>query len=574
MFTNAAMAGLLGSLYVAILVWQLNPSLSIAGPVRDGVLAALLLFYGTTLAVIFYVALLARQTLAAEPLSPGWISVSLLAWLSAPASAAAGVLMWLNLRGFQGTLEPAAARNMGLGVLAMLASALALLTIAVLHYSVGRRGSRLSAALLMAAITASVTLPIAIRGPAAPAPRVTPVAIDELPAVSESSRLVLIALDAASLDYIAPAVAEGRLPNFGKVLDLGASMHLATLRPTQPAPVWATVATGKFPPKHGVRSAAVLQAIPGGEPIQLLPDLCFAQALVGVGLLHERMHAADALTAAPIWSILSRLGLVVNVAGWPLTYPAQPVRGSLVSDRVPAMDVLAAGAVDPGMAYPPGILQTLPGAGAPREGDTPDLARADEVAAGTAPLPSPRDARYRQIASALEADHAAHFRTVRYDGLDAVGHRFLREAMPRVFGDVSPEEVRRYGQVLDRYYGFVDGEIGAAMAVLGENDLLLVVSGFGMQPVSLAKRILARLVGDPPQSGSHEAAPDGFLLAYGTQVAPGRLPLGSTADVAPTILYFFGLPVGRDMDGYARTDIFTPAFKAEHPIAFIRSYQR
>ena len=32
----------------------------------------------------------------------------------------------------------------------------------------------------------------------------------------------------------------------------------------------------------------------------------------------------------------------------------------------------------------------------------------------------------------------------------------------------------------------------------------------------------------------------------------------SVVDVVPTVLYFLGLPVGRDMDGYARTDLFRP----------------
>ena len=46
-------------------------------------------------------------------------------------------------------------------------------------------------------------------------------------------------------------------------------------------------------------------------------------------------------------------------------------------------------------------------------------------------------------------------------------------------------------------------------------DLLLVVSGFGMQPVSPVKHFAARVLRDPDVSGTHEHAPDGFLLAYG-----------------------------------------------------------
>jgi hypothetical protein len=93
-----------------------------------------------------------------------------------------------------------------------------------------------------------------------------------------------------------------------------------------------------------------------------------------------------------------------------------------------------------------------------------------------------------------------------------------------------------------------------------------------MQRVHPAKALLARLLGDPRMRGTHERAPDGFLVAYGSDVQPGRLPRGSVVDVTPTILYFLGLPVGRDMDGFARTDLFTTAFTAERPIAFIATH--
>lgn len=139
---------------------------------------------------------------------------------------------------------------------------------------------------------------------------------------------------------------------------------------------------------------------------------------------------------------------------------------------------------------------------------------------------------------------------------------------------MSEEEQRRYGSVLERYYRFIDVEVGKVLDRLGPNDLLLVVSGFGMEPVSFGKRLLARVMGDPDLSGTHENAPDGFMLPYGTQVEPGRLVRGSVVDVAPTILYFLGLPVGCDVDGIARTDTFTRAFTAERPITFIPTYER
>ena len=44
--------------------------------------------------------------------------------------------------------------------------------------------------------------------------------------------------------------------------------------------------------------------------------------------------------------------------------------------------------------------------------------------------------------------------------------------------------------------------------------------------------------------------------------------------VAPTVLYFLGVPVARDIDGVARTDLFTQSFTDSQPITFVGSYDR
>ena len=174
----------------------------------------------------------------------------------------------------------------------------------------------------------------------------------------------------------------------------------------------------------------------------------------------------------------------------------------------------------------------------------------------------------------LAAGYAPRLTAVRYEGLDTVGHYYLRYTQPRTFRDLPEEERRRFSQAIDRYYTYIDGEVGASLAALAPDDLLIVVSGFGMQPLNPVKQTIGRLLGDPDFSGTHERAPDGFLMAYGSAVEPGRRPRGSIVDVTPTVLYFLGLPAARDMDGFARADLFTRSFTADRPIVFIPSYSR
>jgi predicted AlkP superfamily phosphohydrolase/phosphomutase len=169
---------------------------------------------------------------------------------------------------------------------------------------------------------------------------------------------------------------------------------------------------------------------------------------------------------------------------------------------------------------------------------------------------------------------APRFLAARFPGIDAVGHRYLRYADPSAFGDVSEMERQKFGNVLNQYYGFIDSLVGREMDRLGPNDLLLVVSAFGMEPLTPGKRVLEIIAGNPQISGTHERAPDGFVLAFGKAVARGRPDRASVVDLAPTILYFLGLPVGRDMDGFARIDLFTNAFTSDKPVTYIPSYGR
>jgi hypothetical protein len=445
----------------------------------------------------------------------------------------------------------------------------------------GRRGGRISATILSISIVLSVAAPIIARGPGRPAAvpaRAMPPAVRD-PA-SAGAHVRMLMFDGASLDVIFSAVAAGRLPNIARIFDQGSVLHLATLRPTQAEPVWSAVATGRYPMYNGVRSAVVYRAL-GGTPIELLPDYCFAQALVTFGFLTEEPQTATDLLARPIWNILSDRGATVGVIGWPLTHPAPVVNGFAVSDafhRLTDTELSqdATPALWPGSLLPnvlaalqvpadPDPVSLVNAMGAPQPVNDYDV-RSDQA-------PIVADRVHLQLLNALDAV-PPQFLAARFPGIDAVGHRFLRYADPAAFGDVSEAERQRFGGVLNQYYGFLDTLVGREIERLGPRDLLLVVSAFGMEPLTPGKRVLELIAGNPQISGTHERAPDGFVLAFGGPVAAGRPPRASVVDLAPTILYFLGLPVGRDMDGFARIDLFKPSFTADQPVTYIPSYGR
>jgi hypothetical protein len=134
--------------------------------------------------------------------------------------------------------------------------------------------------------------------------------------------------------------------------------------------------------------------------------------------------------------------------------------------------------------------------------------------------------------------------------------------------------VRRYGHVLERYTALLDQWVGEAAQRLGPGEILVVVSGYGIEPVPFWRRFLLGLEGGPVLSGSHESAPDGFIVVVGDGVRGGSSTKGaSILDVTPTLLYLMGLPVARDMGGRVLSEVLAEDFALAHPVSFIPSYE-
>lgn len=568
MLTNALVAGALGAAYITVLVLQLNPGLPLEPLLMFRLYVRLALVYAPAVAVTLSGLLILHWLLVRSRGMPGWLSLRILAWVTTILCAGAALLMWTNLVAFRAELGEETARRLAAGTAGVSAAAVVLLLIAIVHYSFGRRGSRVGGSLYALAVLASLLLPLVARGAAEHVPRRTAgsPARAFVPEGRPPGKVVVLLVNGASLEYINPATAQGRLPNFGRLLDAGASLHLSTVRPTQPETVWAAVATGKYPSANGVRAAASYGYGAGLPHLELLPAYCGAHVLSWIGAIRAEPLLRTALRTPALWEILNAAGLSVGIVNWPLTAPAPWVRGFLISDRLHLRV--------PG-ASPARVPEPL---AAPSEA----AQVADQIASelSTRPPSGPhsgdpstwRDVLYEQIFLNLERRFDPHVAALRYEAFDRVRQTYSRAAVPRFIGGPSAPERRRARRMLDEYYAYIDGKVGAAIDRLGDDDLLLVVSGYGMEPAGPVARLVSRVTGEADSSSVEEQSPDGFLLAYGQPVRPSRPHRGSAVDVLPTLLYFLGLPVARDMDGFARTDLFKASFTAERPVVFVPSY--
>jgi hypothetical protein len=118
--------------------------------------------------------------------------------------------------------------------------------------------------------------------------------------------VVIVALDGLSWQVAEPLVRDGSMPELARLIRDGASGPLATLRPTWTPVIFTTMATGKEPHEHGINTFVSEEGIPLTSNIRRVPAL---------------------------WNILSSRGLPVLFFGWPVTWPAEEVRGEMISDR-------------------------------------------------------------------------------------------------------------------------------------------------------------------------------------------------------------------------------------------------
>jgi hypothetical protein len=442
-----------------------------------------------------------------------------------------------------------------------------------------RHDRPLAAALAVLAPAAALAVPLALRpDPVAPVPPV-PVRLD---AGRPARRVVVVGLDGLNPSDVGTARG-GQMPPFARLARRGAFSPLATVRPTEGPPVWTTMMTGRLPRDHGITSATTYRLRGSDSEWALLPKAALVGALERAGLAVRRPIASTSRRRRALWNVLDAFDIPTGLVRVWGTHPPETIRGFVVS---PYFHVLLDDPErDRGTLFPRDLLPVI-GARAVAPEDIDPALLADLADAATpSPLDDPLirelaqgalapDLTYARAADVLRQAYAPSLLVVSFHGYDAAGHVFYRYAHPGAFGDVSADEARRYGRVPGRYAALIERWVGAIEKDLDPGDVLVVVSGYGLAPTPLWRRLVGVLTGTPVSAATHNGAPDGVLLVVGEGIRPGATPSrASVLDIAPTLLYLLGLPVARDMEGRVLTEILEPAFARQNPVTFIPSYE-
>jgi hypothetical protein len=578
--TSAAIAASIGALCLCTLALYLNPALVLR---HEAPALLLCLFLPWAAAGTVALALVAAVATALRwwprPFRPVIAGRPFFASLAFFALAAVAALYWHNLLAYRHALPLDALRALAASSVVVTGSTAVFLAIGLDMVLFPRRDRPVAAALAVLAPAAALAVPLALRPePKAPAPPV-PVRLD---AGRPARRVVVVGIDGLSPSDVTVA-RDGGMPAFARLARQGAFSPLATVSPTEGPPVWTTMMTGRLPRDHGIRSASTYRLRGSGSDWALLPKAALVGVLERARLAERRPIASTSRRRRALWNVLDAFGIPTGLVRVWGTHPPETIRGFVVSPYFHLLlgdPVRAAGTLFPRDLLPeigaravsprdldPALLADLADAAAPSALDDPLMWTLAEES--LAP-----DLTYARVAQVLRQAYGPSLLVVSFHGYEAAGHVFYRYAHPEAFGNVSADEARRYGRVPARYASLVERWVAEIEKDLGPGDVLVVLSGYGLAPTPLWRRLLGALTGTAVGAATHGGAPDGVLLVAGEGIRPGAVPArASVLDVAPTLLYLLGLPVARDMEGRVLTEILEPAFARENPVTFIPSYE-
>jgi tetratricopeptide (TPR) repeat protein len=362
--------------------------------------------------------------------------------------------------------------------------------------------------------------------------------------------VVILGLDGADWLAIGPLVRDGKLPGFARLMAVGRTGVMASTPPLISPIIWTTIATGQHPENHGILDFMV--DLPGGRQSPVTSTHRLSPAL---------------------WNLASEAGRRVAFVGWWATWPAEPVRGVMVSDALAPQLARADARLDAGLVSPEtATSRVMARVVRPIDLRLEDLSA--YVALSRAEFDAARSAG-RAPAGRLYENRLAHLATVVAStrSYSAIALDLLRTEHPDVLGvyleaidTVSHLFVRdpaRGPQAIAQAYRDADALLRQLAEASSPEALVVVCSDHGFYPPGAA------IAEDPsdltgPATAWHR--PSGIVAAATAGALSGRASrshdegpreIGRIApvDVVPTVLHAAGLAVPSDMPGRVVTDL-------------------
>lgn len=357
-------------------------------------------------------------------------------------------------------------------------------------------------------------------------------------------KVLFVGWDAADWKIINPLIEKGQMPALKSIIDRGVSGNIATLDPPFSPMLWTTIATGKYPDKHGILGFIEPEAASGGvRPVN-----------------------SSSRSARALWNIFTKHGMKSNIVSWWPSQPVEPINGTMVSNfyHKEVAGLKEPWPIAPDSVHPKSLekeiedLRMHPGELTAAH-ILPFIPKAKDI-------DQKKDKRLQSFMKELAHATTTHavgtylmenteweFTAMYFDPMDHFSHGFMKFHPPQMTG-IPDDLYEMYNGVVNGAYRYHDMMLERAIALAGEDTTIIVMSDHGfhsdhLRPKNLMKRI------DAVPALEHRNF--GIFCAAGPGIKKGEKVYGATLlDVAPTILTMFGLPIGEDMDGKVLSTIF------------------
>jgi predicted AlkP superfamily phosphohydrolase/phosphomutase len=274
--------------------------------------------------------------------------------------------------------------------------------------------------------------------------------------------VLVVGIDGGTWDVFRPLAERGVMPNMRRVLDEGAHGELTSVVPWYTIPGWASLMTGANPGRHGLL-----------HWVRSEPGDYWESRRAG-----RPFTASSDLRLPTFWDVAGAAGKRVAVVNMPLTFPAWPVNGVMVTGLLtPAGDI-------PGQSHPEGFLRDYPeyrvdlrhAKGREAEGSLPPLEQLLRE------MVDVTDRRRRLMTDLTAGDR--DLMVAVFVGMDRVSHRVWPQQERLLDPDVEASSWVELERLLADYYRSLDSVIGSLVEAAGPDATTLFVSdhGFGRGP--------------------------------------------------------------------------------------------
>ncbi|MEM9292281.1 MAG: alkaline phosphatase family protein [Acidobacteriota bacterium] len=397
------------------------------------------------------------------------------------------------------------------------------------------------------------------------APAVQPTAASS--PLATSGRIVVLGMDGLEPTELERRISQGELPHFARMMNDGAYGPLESAYPLLSPILWTTLATGRHPLDHGVSDFTVKNPTTGAE--------------VPVTSSVRRVPA--------LWNLFSDAQQQVASVGWWATWPAEPVQGVMVSDRVGLHFLLQDRVVSeelPAITFPEEVLPRIRQSMIDPQDLSPELLRRFT----NAPPNEVKEAlqqgvqndlvhlswavatarSYRAIGLELLEDLDPRLLLVYFEITDTLAHLFGHLHRQQGLAGELAQQQQRFGDAVTAAYDLADEILGDYLDALGPDDVLLIVSDHGFRLGVLPTDLSTTRAEDMRRVSDEYHELYGVLMLYGAGVQPrGRLQEAQLLDFAPTVLAIAGIPPSEEMPGRVLFEAFEEAWAVER----IASYE-